>query len=54
MKRTQIYLTENEHGFLKEKASLLGISKAELIRRILDSYIKDNTDPNYFSCKGNS
>jgi len=40
MNRTQIYLTDNEHSYLKKEANKIGISKAELIRRILDNYIK--------------
>ena len=39
MKRTQIYITENQSIKLKEEAKELGISLAELIRRILDSYL---------------
>lgn len=39
MKRTQICLTEKQSVTLKEEAKELGISLAELIRRILDSYI---------------
>lgn len=39
MKRTQICLTENQHSIFKDKSEKLGISMAELIRRILDNYI---------------
>jgi len=39
MNRTQIYLTDKEQDILKKEAVSIGISKAELIRRILDSYI---------------
>jgi hypothetical protein len=39
MNRTQIYLTDHEQRYLEKEAELLGISKAELIRRILDLYI---------------
>ena len=43
MKRTQIYLTEQEVIKLKEKSQDLGISKSELIRRIIDLYLdKEN------------
>lgn len=49
MNRTQIYLTDKEQDYLKKEAEVIGISKAELIRRILDAYIsekiKDSTDP---------
>lgn len=39
MKRTQMYLTENQTILLNKKAQEVGISKSELIRRILDNYI---------------
>jgi hypothetical protein len=42
MNRTQIYLTDYEQRFLEKEAELLGISKAELIRRILDLHISKN------------
>ena len=39
MKRTQIYLTKQEVTKLKKEAQGLGISKSELIRRIIDLYL---------------
>lgn len=39
MKRTQIYLTDNQMVLLDKKAQEIGISKSELIRRVLDDYI---------------
>ncbi len=42
MIRNQIYLTKNEVDFFKKEAKKLGISMAELIRRVLDSYIERN------------
>ncbi len=39
MKRTQIYLTEKEKKTIKEYSTELGISKSEMIRRIIDLYI---------------
>jgi len=39
MNRTQIYLSDNEQSLLKKEADKLGISKSELIRRILDQYL---------------
>lgn len=39
MKRTQIYLTKREIVKLKKKAQKIGISKSELIRRIIDLYL---------------
>jgi hypothetical protein len=44
MNRTQIYLTDKEQEHLKREADALGISKAELIRRILDIYISKKSD----------
>ena len=38
MKRTQIYLTKQELLKLKEESFKNGISKSELIRRIIDLY----------------
>lgn len=38
--RTQIYLEPEQHLFLKEEAKRQGISIAELLRRILDSYVQ--------------
>lgn len=40
MKRTQIYLTERERKKLKSEANQLGIPVSELIRRILDKYLR--------------
>lgn len=44
MKRTQICLTQLEYDTLKKIADRLGIGLSELIRRILDNYIKENPD----------
>jgi len=44
MKRTQIYLTDQEQDFLRKEADLLGISKAEFLRRILDEYIEKKNE----------
>jgi hypothetical protein len=40
MIRTQIYITEKEQEFLRKEAEEMGISMAEVIRRILDEHIK--------------
>ena len=40
MIRTQICLTEKEKKTLEEESKKIGISMAELIRRILDEYFK--------------
>jgi hypothetical protein len=40
MIRTQICLTENEKTRLEEESKQIGISMAELIRRILDRYLE--------------
>jgi len=42
MKRTQVCLTENQYALLKNNSEKLGISIAELLRRILDTYYKNN------------
>ncbi len=36
MRRTQIYLTEEQHARIGARARDLGVSKAEVIRRVLD------------------
>ncbi len=36
VKRTQIYLTERQHAEIARQAADLGVSKAEVIRRVLD------------------
>ncbi|GAC1361456.1 MAG: hypothetical protein NVSMB32_00470 [Actinomycetota bacterium] len=36
MKRTQIYLTEEQERLLAARSQDLGVSKAEVIRRLLD------------------
>lgn len=39
MKRTQIYLTEQQHETLKQVSEKKDIKISELIRRILDEWI---------------
>ena len=39
MKRTNIYLTERQMKALQKKADKMGLSMAELVRRILDEYL---------------
>ena len=41
MKRNQIYLTEIELENIKKYANNVGISKSEMIRRIIDLYIEE-------------
>lgn len=41
MKRTNIYLTDRQVKELKEIADKLGLSTAELIRRVLDLYLEN-------------
>ena len=43
MKRTQIYITINQSERLKERAEKIGISVSELIRRILDEYLEEDS-----------
>ena len=40
MKRTNIHLTENQLKELRRISSKQGISVAEIIRRIIDEYLK--------------
>lgn len=40
MHRTNIYLTERQEKMLQKEATKLGISMAELIRRVLDTYLE--------------
>ncbi len=37
VRRTQIYLTEEQHARITARADDLGVSKAEVIRRVLDA-----------------
>ena len=41
MIRTQICLTEKEKKALQKQSKEMGISMAELIRRVLDVYLKE-------------
>jgi len=41
MIRTQVCLTKNEKTELEKEANQIGISLAELIRRIIDAYMGD-------------
>ena len=40
MKRTQIYLSEKELKLIKEHAAKSGLSKSEVVRRIIDYYFE--------------
>jgi predicted HicB family RNase H-like nuclease len=42
MQRTNIYLTERQQKRLSAEAKRLGISLAELIRRILDQHLSQS------------
>ena len=44
MRRTQIYLTEEQDRQLGVRARDLGLSKAEVIRRLLDERLGGNCD----------
>jgi hypothetical protein len=39
MKRTNIYLTDNEHKAVAKEAKKLSLSKAEVIRRSIDEQL---------------
>jgi hypothetical protein len=43
--RTQIYLTEDQRTRIDRVAAAEGVTMAELIRRALDQYLGDDTDP---------
>jgi len=44
--RTQVYLTEEQRQRIDALAEAEGVTMAEIIRRALDSYLKDETpDP---------
>jgi hypothetical protein len=43
--RTQIYLTEDQRARIDRVAAAEGVTMAELIRRALDEYLGDDTDP---------
>jgi metal-responsive CopG/Arc/MetJ family transcriptional regulator len=43
--RTQIYLTEDQRARIDRVVEAEGVSMAELIRRALDQYLGDDTDP---------
>lgn len=50
MKRTQIYFTEQEKEFFEEKMSKTGLSMAEIVRRIIDMFIENQSNmPKIFS-----
>jgi hypothetical protein len=40
MKRTNIYLTDAEHKAIMKEAKRLGITAAEVVRRVLDQWIE--------------
>ena len=46
MDRFHLYLTKRQKKLLKSKSKKIGISCAELVRRILDKYV-DQEDKNY-------
>jgi len=43
--RTQIYLTEDLRARIDRAAATEGVTMAELVRRALDEYLGDDTDP---------
>ncbi|MHB8512236.1 MAG: ribbon-helix-helix domain-containing protein [Actinomycetota bacterium] len=44
MKRTQIYLEEEQDEKLAQRASLIGMSKSELIRQAINEYLNGPSD----------
>lgn len=47
MIRTQICLTEKEKNALQKQSKEMGISMADLIRRIIDDYLKRGRNETY-------
>jgi hypothetical protein len=45
--RTQIYLTEDQRARIDRAAEAEGVTMAELVRRALDEYLGDDTDPTH-------
>ena len=43
MKRTQIYFTEKEKEFFEDKMSKTGLSMAEIVRRIIDMFVENQS-----------
>jgi predicted DNA-binding protein len=43
--RTQVYLSEEQRSRIDRAAEAEGVSMAELIRRAIDVYLGDDTDP---------
>ena len=43
--RTQIYLTDDQRRRIDELASAQGLTMAEVIRRAVDGYLEEQTDP---------
>lgn len=44
MKRTQIYVDEDQDEFLAERAAAAGVTKSALIREAIDAYFKGSSD----------
>lgn len=43
--RTQVYLTDEQRRRIDELASAEGVTMAEIIRRAVDGYLEEQTDP---------
>lgn len=43
--RTQVYLTEEQRSRVDRAAEAGGVTMAEVIRRAIDTYLGDETDP---------
>jgi hypothetical protein len=54
MIRTQIQLTEGQSSHLREIALAENVSIAELIRRSVDTYLQNYTDPSFEERKRNA
>jgi hypothetical protein len=54
MKKTLVSLTERQMKVLTEEAEAVGISKSELLRRIMDRYLDSNKKVTKFDSKENA
>ena len=43
MRRTNIYLSENQYSLVKELSQKRGITFSEMFRRIVDQYLEEET-----------
>ena len=44
MKRTNLYLTKNQHSAISEEAEERGINFSEMFRKIVDAYLESKNE----------